>query len=236
MILVVLRALGMVVFLVYFFWGHLRWFLLSVLGLVAFIVSVALQAALMEYRGHGDFVEAASRIGWAILIFAVTVLVVDLAAMIIHTIRRGESADQKGKVITEDRPLSSMSLGIPPPMGWSTRKILGSKSEFISMESLVDGTATFAERMMVLGNITVFISFFLIWVGLGLILMKNILIFVLTPVLPGLWVYYNLRDDWRYYQEAKKRVAARRRGEQVDAPSEESHIDHAAMRPSRDES
>jgi hypothetical protein len=169
----------------------------------------------MEYRGYGDFIEAASQIGLGILIFAATVLVADLAAMIVYTIRRGQSDNLAGKVVTENRPLGSVSLGYPPLTGRSKLKILASKGGYIAMESLVDGTATFGERMMVLGIITVFISFFLIWVGLGLILMKNLLILALVPVLPGLWVYYNLCDDWRYYQEAKKKVAARVRAEQA---------------------
>lgn len=210
-----LWAAGVIAFIVFFFRGHWSWFFLWVFGLVAVIASAFLQDALMKYWAYGDFVEAASGIGRAILIFAVTILVADLAAMIVYTLRYGKSDPTKGKVITENRPLSSMSVGHPPLMGRSKRKILGSKSGYVTMESLVDGAATFAERMVALGILTAMVSFFLIFVGAGLMLMKNLLILVLFPVIPGLWLYNILREVWKDYQEAKKRVASRGHTEQV---------------------
>lgn len=221
-----LWAVGVVAFLVFFFRGHLLWLLFWVLGLLAVIASAFLQQALMEYEGYGDVVghvvETASRVGWVVLIFAGTVLVADIAAMTIYTIRQGQSDHLEGKVITENRPLSAMSLRIPPPMGWSKRKMLGSKSEFITMDSLVDGTATFGERMMVVGIFTAFVSFFSIFVGAGLMLMKNLLILVLFPVIPGIWLYRFMRETLQHYQEAKRRVAARGLIEQVPASSKKS--------------
>lgn len=208
MIWVVLWAVGVVVFLVFLFRSHLRWLLLWVFGLVAVIASAFLQQALTEYGDSGDLVETASRIGLGIVIFAGTVLVADLAAMIVYTLRHGQSDHLQGKVITENRPLSAMSLRIPPPMGWSKRKMLGSKSGYVTMDSLVDGSATFAERMMVVGIITAMVSFFLVFVGVGLLLTKDLLIFVLFPVIPGIWLYNILRHVWQDYQRVKKKVAA----------------------------
>jgi hypothetical protein len=97
-------------------------------------------------------------------------------------------------------------------MGRSKLKILGSRSGFITMESLVQGTATSGERMMVLGIITLFVSFFLVWLGAGLMLMKKLWILVLLPVLPGLFGYYNLRDAWDDYRKARRRAADRSSG------------------------
>ena len=212
----VLWAVGLIAFL-FFFRGHLVWLLFGALGLVAVIASALLQQALMDYDGYGrvvgTVVETASRVGWVVLVFAGTVLVLDMAAMTIYIVRRGRSDDLEGKVITENRPLSAMSLRIPPPMGWSKRKMLGSKSEFVPMESLVDGTATLGERMMVAGFFTAAIAFFSIFVGLGLMMMKDLLIFVLFPVIPGIWLYRIVRETSQGYREAKKGVVARRRGE-----------------------
>ena len=226
----VLWAVGVVAFLVFFFRGHLLWLLFWVLGLVGVIASAFLEQALMEYEGYGDVVghvvETASRVGWIVVIVAGTVLVADIAVMTIYTIRQGQSDNLEGKVITENRPLSAMSLRIPPPMGWSKRKMLGSKSDFITMESLVDGTATFGERIMVVGIFTAFVSFFSIFVGAGLMLMEDLLIFVLFPVIPGIWLYRFIRETSQDYQEAKKRVAARRHGEQAAALSGERHQPH----------
>jgi hypothetical protein len=215
MIWVLLWAAAVIAFLVFIFRGHFGWFLLWVLGLVALIASAFLQDALMRYRGFGDFVETASRVGWAVLITAVTVLIADLAAMIVYTLRHGQSDHLKGKVITENRPLGSLTLGYPPLMGRSKRKMLGGKSGYVTMDSLVDGTATFAERMMVAGILTLMVSFFLIFVGVGLMLMKNLLIMALFPIIPGLWLYRIARYDWQEYRNAKKSVAALGRSEQA---------------------
>jgi hypothetical protein len=224
-VIVILWALGVAAFLVYFFrnFGGLRGFLLWVLGFVVFIAVAGLQVSLADNASYRHFVEGASYIGWGILVLAATVLVADIAAMVIYTIRQGDSDDLKGKVITENRVIGSISSFAP---GISKLKILGSKSEFITMESLLDGSATFGERMIVLGIITLFISFFSIFLGIGLMLMKDLVISVLFPVIPGIYVYRFARDAWQDYQKAKKRVAARRRGEQVDAPAEESHGPH----------
>lgn len=185
----------------------LLWVVLWIVGLVSFIAIAVVSHRLLDLAGYRAFVEAASQVGWRIALAAVIVLVADLAAMITYTIRFGQPDNLKGKVITEDRPLN-VSLSNPPLMGRSKVKMLGSRSGFVTMESLVDGTATFGERMMVLGIITLFISFFFIFVGGGLMLMKGLPILVLIPILPGLFVYFNLRAAWRDYQEAKRKFSA----------------------------
>lgn len=43
--------------------------------------------------------------------------------------------------------------------------------------------------MMVLGIITACVSFFLIFVGAGLMLMKENPLALLFPIIPGLWLY-----------------------------------------------
>jgi hypothetical protein len=194
----------------------MRWFLLWLLSLVAIVVAGFLNYVLTDLKAYRNFVEAASPLGVRIIVVAALVLVADIAAMIVYTIRQGKSDNLKGTVVTENRPMTAMSFGTPPMMGRSKRKILGSKSEFVSMESLLDGSATLGERIMVLGIITVFISFFSIFLGVGLMLMKNLVLSVLFPVVPGILVYSFARDVWRDYKKAKSRVAAR--GERVDAP------------------
>jgi hypothetical protein len=189
-----------------------RWILLWVLSLVAIAVAGFLNTLLTDLTTYRNFVEAASPVGARIGVVAAIVLVADIAAMVIYTLRQGKSDDLKGKVVTENRPMTAMSLGRPPMMGRSKRKILFTKSEVVSMESLLDGSATFGERMMVLGIITAFISFFSVFLGVGLMLMKNLVISVLFPIGPGILVYNFARDAWHDYREAKKQVAARGNG------------------------
>jgi len=214
MIWVLLWALGVVAFLVFLFWGHARWFLLWVLGLVGFGAICALQALVLEpQNGYRDIVNAAGRIGWGILILAFAVLATTLAVLIVLAIRLGDSEPEEGRALGKNFPLGSMSLRSMPLMGWSKRKVLGSKSRFITMESVVDGTATSSDRMIVLGVITLFSSFTLMWVGLGLILMKQALAFVLAPVPVGLWAYQNcLGPAWEGYRQAKRKLAAGQSG------------------------
>jgi hypothetical protein len=221
-----LWAAGVIAFLVFFFRGRLRWLFFWVLGLTAVIASAFLQDALMESRDFGGVIETASRVGWALVIISVIVLVAALAAMIVYTIRYGQSDKLKGTVVTEHRPLTSMSVGIPPPSGWSMRKMLGGKNEFITMESLIDGTATVGERMMAGGIVTAMVSFFLIFVGVGLMSMKKLLICILIPIIPGIWLYRIVSDVWQDYRKAKKRVAARGRAEPAIHSSAKSGRPH----------
>jgi hypothetical protein len=195
--------------------------LLWVSALVAVIASAFVQQAFEAHRGYVDAVEGASRLGWAVLISAVAVLLADLAVMIVYVIRRGKPDSPRGKAVTEHRPLSGISLRTPPLMGRSTRQTIRSKSAFVTMESLVDGTATFPERMMVVGIVLLCVSFVFIFVGVGLLLMRRLLIFVLFPVIPGLWLYGMLRDVRQDFQAARRRVAARSHAERAPAGSRE---------------
>jgi 1,4-dihydroxy-2-naphthoate octaprenyltransferase len=162
--------------------------------------------------GYDRFVAGASQVGWRILVVAVTVMLADAVAMIVYTIRHGEKDGQKGKVVTENRNLG-MSVGSPALMGRSKRKMLGRRSQFITDESLVDGTATFGQRMMVVGIITFVFSFFLVFVGMALILTKQTPIGLLFLTIPSLFLYNFAREAWHGHQEARKKVAARRQSE-----------------------
>jgi len=203
MIWVVVWAVGVVAFLWFIFRGHLRWLLFWIAMLAVVIASAFLQQALIDDERYGYLLARTSHIGRGVVIFAVTVLVTDIAALVLFTIRHGHSDNRAGKVITANSPLRSMSPGAPPSWGWSKRKILVSKNQFVTMESLVDGTATLSERTLVAGIYTLFISFFLIFVGVGLILMQGLLIFALFPVIPGIWLYKILRHNWQEYQKAR---------------------------------
>jgi hypothetical protein len=162
----------------------------------------------MALPGYVAFVNAAAKTGWVILIVAVSAPVADLVAMIIYTLRHGESDGLAGKVINENRPLA-MLFGSHLFMGRSKLKILGSKNSYVT-ESLLDGTATNGQRMMVRGIIALYVSFFLVFVGVGLMLMKSLMVLVLVPIIPGFFVYNVAREAWHDYRKAKQRLAGRR--------------------------
>ena len=79
-----------------------------------------------------------------------------------------------------------------------------------TQSSILNLSDTARGRINTIYIVIIFVAFFLIFLGLGLIMMKNLLIMGLFPVLPGLWVYYNLREDWDEYQQAKQQQSAAR--------------------------
>jgi hypothetical protein len=199
-------------------WRAIGYAALWLLGISVFIAAAFLTDSLHAHPGYRAFEAAAARLGPVILVTSAVVLVADLAAMIVYTIRNGRSDGHSGKVVG-DGPLP-MSLDIP--MGRSKRKYLGKKSDYVSVESLIDGSATFGERMMVVGICTLFASFFLIFCGVGLILMRHIAILGLFPVVPGIVVYKFANSVWVDYREAKRKFAVAG-GLHID----ETHLDQS---------
>ena len=117
-------------------------------------------------------------------------------------VRTKEEVDAAHRIVTEKRAMA-MSPGLNPPTGFSKRKILGSKHGFVTMKSLVDGTAAPAERAMVLGIFTAMGSFFLIFVGLALIGAKTNPVLLGVMVIPTLWLWNIVKDAWRAYRRVK---------------------------------
>jgi len=166
----------------------------------------------MNLDAYHGFAHAASHVGAWLLGIVVSVMVVDMALMVIYTIRHGQPDGRSGTVETDDEPIS-------PPMwmkgkvgrwhGRYKRRILASRSGFVSNESLADGTATLGERLMVVGIITFLFCFFLVFLGMGLLMMEDNPLVLVMPVAVGVWTFHNFKSSYTDYREAKSRVAAR---------------------------
>jgi hypothetical protein len=189
----------------------LRWLILSLLGGVAImavaVATVFLQTSYLEpHPGYRAFVEAAARIGPRVTIVAAVILVLDLAALVTIMILRGQTDRATGAVV-DDGP---MAMGLGPRFGRSKRKILVSKSGFVTVESLVEGTATLAERLLVVGIFVLFASFFLVFVGVALMILQEWAVAaVLFVAVPGFFVFSRLIGPaWEKYREVKARVRA----------------------------
>ena len=136
---------------------------------------------------------------------AVALLLLALAFIVTYLISHGTKNEPEG-VVTEEGPLP-MSLG--PSFGRSKRKYLVKRNDLITMESLVRGTATPGARMLVLATFVLFLSFFSIFLGAGLILMEKLIIMALFPVIPRLWVFTRfLGPVWKDYREQKAKLRA----------------------------
>jgi len=177
--------------------------------LAVILAGIAVQAIYLEpHAGYRAFVAAAARVGPRVAIVAAVVLITDLAALAVYGIRQGKTDPSEGAIV-DDGPLP-MDLGIP--IGRSKRKILVSKSQFVSVESLVTGTATPGERAMVAGIFILYVSFFSIFLGGGLMLMKGFVLAIFAPVIPGILVASLVYDSWTDYREVKAKSRASSRG------------------------
>lgn len=105
--------------------------------------------------------------------------VVDLLALMIYASRSGKVEPDEGHVVTENRPLAasdSLELGgsgAPGGRYWGKHEVFLSRSTFITDMSLVDGTATQAQRLLVRGMKLAGILFWLAWVCGGLALLPS---------------------------------------------------------------
>jgi len=176
----------------------------------------------MNLDDYHRFAHTAAHVGAWMLGIVISVMVVDLTLMVIHTIRRGQSDGRNGAVETDDQPMS-------PPMwmkgrvgrwhGRYKRRILASRSGFVSNESLADGTAPPGERWMVVGIITFMSCFFLVFLGAGLLTLDDNPLVLLMSAAVGVWLFNIFKGAHADYREAKKRVVARNSAsEPLDRP------------------
>ena len=90
--------------------------------------------------------------------------ILDFVAILIYVYRKGTADKEEERVVTEQARLPGSPLrGSRLTAGryWSKGKVLVSRSGYISEMSLVDGTATQAERWIARGLRVAFLSFWL---------------------------------------------------------------------------
>lgn len=86
--------------------------------------------------------------------------VVEFVAVFIYTYRAGTADEEERHVMTRRARLSGLIAG----RYWSKSKVLVSRSGYISEMSLIDGTATKTERLIVHGIKVAFLLFWLAFV------------------------------------------------------------------------
>jgi hypothetical protein len=123
-------------------------------------------------------------------------LAANFVALMIVVVRKGKVDNDEGCVVKDHGPITGNALnemgdGVFVVGGAgkyvAKEKILVSRSGFISDESLVDGTATKSERLMVQGIRLFFVLFWLLFVFIGLSLVPSEpvagAIFVIAPTI-----------------------------------------------------
>jgi len=109
-----------------------------------------------------------------------TLFVADFAALMIAVVRSGKVDQEEGRVVSEQMPLSGnvrneMEGDVAVAgTGRAKKKIFLSRSAFISDESLIDGTATKYERLIVHGiKLALFLFWLLVIFGILTVLPSN---------------------------------------------------------------
>ena len=142
---------------------------------------------------------------------AVGIMVVDGTLLAIYTLCRGRTDAEEGKTITVDQPMSPMRLrGFGIGRKWSRQNVLVSRrSDHISIESLVDGTATLAERFVVFGINVFIVCFVLLFYGFGLLFLDESPLVIFLPLFVSVWAFNLFKDVYNDYRQARKNIAAR---------------------------
>lgn len=147
--------------------------------------------------------------GW-ILFVAVIVFVLTLIALATYTLLRGERDD--ADIVPSVQPFGphvpAGRSGITLFKGRYMIKRLGSRSTFITMESLVNGAATREQWFVVAGIQVFFISFWLIFLGFGLMyVLRSNGFSLFFPAVVGLWLFGIMSAQLRDLKRARKKAA-----------------------------
>jgi len=161
--------------------------------------------------------EVLSHVGRSLVIASWIVLFLDVAAMVIYTIRSGsKNGDTADTVSGNQNPVADNASYLTTDHRTragryrSKVKILAQASGFVTDDALVDGSATLGQRMMVRGIKLLFTCLWLIMVSFGLWVLNDNLMGIYMIVAPSIWfsmVVWNWRKDRK---AAVRRVASRR--------------------------
>jgi hypothetical protein len=177
---------------------------------------------------YNSVADVGARIGPLIFGIAMAVMVAiftALAIMFYHT--RPPDADE-GQVVNDSTPYNRQSTsftGTGKLYFRSKRKMLLSRSAFVSTESIVNGTATTAQRLFVFGVSAVFFCMSLMMIGAGLMLLKkdwtSVLFCVSGMAFFPYYVLVVLRDVRRVKKKQADRALSRRKHSAGPAASDD---------------
>jgi hypothetical protein len=135
--------------------------------------------------------------------------------MMIYVARSGTIGPEEGHVVTENRALKSGDVamgGTSAPGGryWGKHKVFLSRSTYITDMSLVDGTATSAQRRLAHGIELGMVLFGLAWMFLGLSLLPSQpvggLLFVAFSTY---WLFFWIRSPMKGRADALRKLKER---------------------------
>jgi hypothetical protein len=168
-----------------------------------------------------SFLDLLVKVGIRMLVAVGILLVADLLALSIYTIRKGKSDESEGKTLVTDEFVTADGKGtlgttrqIVAARYRTKKKILVNRNDFISADSLAAGTATTDQRMMAYGIKLLFVLFWLVFVSWGMMEIKTI--GVVLIILPSIWFSKNVRLWRQGEKEAKQRIAKNMENQKSD--------------------
>ena len=147
----------------------------------------------------------------AAAVFAL-LFVADFVAIALYVARSGKIDPEEGHVVTENRALKSGDVamgGTSAPGGryWGKHKVFLSRSLFITDKSLVDGTATPAQRRLVNATKLAFVLFGLAWFCGGIAMLpSNTLGGVIFVAFATYWLIWTTRIDRKGRADALRKL------------------------------
>lgn len=157
-----------------------------------------------------SWLAAIAAAGQWVLLTAIGIFVSTMIALVIYAIRRGEPGDLD--VTPSMQPFGPYSptgrRGITTYKGVRKLKVFASRETYISMKSLVSGTATREQWAVVVGIQVVLVSFWLIFLGIGLMYLPSGKGWSLAfPGITGLWLFGVFKAQWDDLVAARRKLA-----------------------------
>ena len=157
------------------------------------------------------WLEAIALAGKWMLIGSGSVFLLTLLALAVYAWRKGVPGESD--VEPTLRPFGPHSpsgqTGATRYKGKARLKVLfNRRTEFIPMDALVNGTATRGEWAVVVSIQVAFVTFWVIFLGAGLMLVPRTNgASLFLPLVVGLWLYGILSAQWRDWVKARRKLA-----------------------------
>jgi hypothetical protein len=143
----------------------------------------------------------------AATVFAL-LFIADCVGLMIYVSRSGRIDPEEGRVVTENRPLGG--TGVLGGRYWGKRKVFLSRSMFVTEQSLINGTATKAQRRLANAAKLAFVLFGLAWLCGGIAMLpSNTLGGLCFVAFATYWLIWNARLDRKGRADALRKLKER---------------------------
>jgi hypothetical protein len=157
--------------------------------------------------------------GEKFLIVDVTLFVTTGLFLVIQMIRRGKVGEDQGHVVTTNDLMGNTD---PAMRGISKQKVFYSRTKFVTIASLVNGTASKQDWYFVIGFNLAVMSFVCIFLGVGLTLLPDGGDLGFNPVglffaaFPFATIPILIKGQYKDYKDAREKLDHKRRRKHMD--------------------